>query len=222
MKAMLLAAGHGMRMRPLTENIPKPLLQVCGKPLLQHHIESLSRAGITEIVINHARLGRMIESCFGDGSKFGVDICYSAEGDIPLETGGGIKRALPILGDAPFIVISADIYTDFNFARLTNISADLAHLVLVDNPAHHPHGDFCLVEDRIQKTGGARLTYANIGIFTREFFSHCQEAVIPLGPLLDNAIDTSRVTGEYFSGYWVNVGTPDTLTRINNELNVCK
>jgi len=142
MKAMILAAGRGERMRPLTDQLPKPLLTIDGKPLLQYHIEALAAAGIRELVINHALMGEMIEERFGNGESFKVHISYSAEGDNPLQTGGGIKHALPLLGEAPFIVVNGDIWTDYDFSCLPAVPAGLAHLVLVNNPPHHPHGDF--------------------------------------------------------------------------------
>jgi len=211
MRAMILTAGRGERMRPLTDTIPKPLLEVGGKPLLQHHIERLASAGITGIVINTGRLGDQIEARFADGASLGVDIVYSREGDAPLETGGGIRRALPLLGEDKFLVINGDIWTDYDFAGLPQAPADLAHLVLVANPAHHTEGDFVLADGRLRECGGSRLTYAGIGVFSRELFQEEPEGAFPLAPLLRRAIRRDRVSGEVYAGIWLDVGTPARL-----------
>lgn len=215
MKAMLLAAGLGTRMRPLTDRLPKPLLEVQGSPLLHYHLKNLARAGFAEVIINHSRYGGMIEDYCGDGARYGLRIRYSPEGDEPLETGGGIRNALSLLGTEPFLVVSADIYTDFDFARLHGQSVKLGHLVLVDNPVHHPAGDFHLDGMRISMNAGPRLTYGNIGVLSTSLFTGCRERVFPLGPLLRRTVADGQVTGEHFTGTWVNVGTPEQLAELN-------
>lgn len=213
MKTMILAAGRGERMRPLTDHIPKPLLPVGGKPLLQWHVEALVAAGLREIVINHAWLGGQIEAALGDGRALGADIRYSPEGDTALETGGGIFRALPLLGDAPFVVVNADIATDYPFARLPSTLAGLAHLVLVPNPPHHPEGDFCLEHGRVEAEGGPRFTFSGIGVYRPELFQGQQPGRFPLAPLLRRAMAAGQVSGEYFAGQWLDVGTPERLAQ---------
>ena len=212
---MILAAGLGKRMRPLTDKTPKPLLKVQGKPLLQHHIEKLASAGIKELIINHARMGAQIESYFGVGKSLGVNIQYSAEGDSPLETGGGIKQALPLIDDEVFVVINADIWTDYEYACLPANPSALAHLVMVDNPAHHPQGDFHLHNNRLSSTGDPRLTYSGIGVFRSALFDHCEETVFPLAPVLVAAMEDQQIHGEYFSGRWLDIGTPERLSELN-------
>ena len=219
MKAMILAAGRGERMRPLTDTMPKPLLPVAGNPLIQWHIEALQRAGFSDIVINHAWLGEQIEAALGDGSQFGVRIAYSAEGDTALETGGGIYKALPLLceeetgqlADAPFLVINADVLTDMDFRQLPRQITGLAHLVLVSNPLHHPRGDFVLQGERVISEGEPRLTFSGIGIYHPQLFAHCVPGAFPLAPLLRHAMDLGQVTGEYHAGVWLDVGTQERL-----------
>jgi N-acetyl-alpha-D-muramate 1-phosphate uridylyltransferase len=215
MKAMILAAGLGKRMRELTEQRPKPLLEVAGKPLLEYHIEALARAGVTELVINHALMGALIESYFGNGERFKVNISYSAEGDEPLETGGGIKRVLPLLGEAPFIVVNADIWTDFDFSRLPHSPAGLAHLVLVNNPSQHPQGDFQLKEGNVKDEGTRRHTYSGIGVYRPALFQEMTETVFPLAPLLKEAMRNNQVSGELHSHVWMDIGTPERLNEAN-------
>lgn len=224
MKALLLAAGRGERMRPLTDHTPKPLLEAGGKPLIVWHIERLARAGITELVINHAHLGEQIVSALADGRKFGVSIQYSAE-HIALETAGGIANALQLLGDAaPFAVINADIYCDYDVAQLPAHAAalgnggDLAHLVLVNNPEQHPNGDFGLRDGRVTD-GMPRLTFSGIGIYKPALFRHIPRGTVaPLAPLLRAQIALDRVSGEHYSGHWVDVGTPQRLQQLDNVL----
>jgi len=211
MKAMILAAGRGERMRPLTDHTPKPLLPVGGKPLLQWHVEALVAAGVREIVINHAWLGGQIEAALGDGRALGAAIRYSPEGDNALETGGGIFQALPLLGDAPFVVVNADIVTDYPFARLPAAPAGLAHLVLVPNPDHHPQGDFYLEHGRVEAEGAPRFTYSGIGVYRPELFRGQQSGRFPLAPLLRRAMGMGQVSGEFYSGAWLDVGTPERL-----------
>ncbi|MEX2524514.1 MAG: nucleotidyltransferase family protein [Gammaproteobacteria bacterium] len=212
MRAMILAAGRGERMRPLTDTTPKPLLEVGGRPLLQHHIEGLARAGITEIVVNTGPLGDQIEARFGDGALFGANIIYSHEGDAPLETGGGIRRALPLLGEGGFLVVNGDIWTDYDFSGLPDAPAGLAHLVLVDNPGHHPEGDFVLEDGRIvREDDRPRRTYSGIGVFRPELFRDEPATAFPLAPLLRRAIRRGEVSGEFYPGVWLDIGTPERL-----------
>jgi MurNAc alpha-1-phosphate uridylyltransferase len=217
MKAMILAAGRGERMRPLTDSRPKPLLPVAGKPLIVHHIERLATAGIRQLVINHAHLGDMIEAELGDGSAWGVEIRYSAEGRA-LETGGGIFRALPLLGEAPFLVVNGDIWCDIDFSRLQLPAGMLAHLVLVPNPAHHPQGDFVLHDRRVLDGDGERLTFSGIGLYHPRLFAGCQPGAFALAPLLRNAMAEGRVSGVRHSGSWVDVGTPKRLRELDRQL----
>jgi MurNAc alpha-1-phosphate uridylyltransferase len=212
---MILAAGRGERMRPLTDTTPKPLLRIGGQTLIEHHIHALVRAGITELVINHAHLGEQIAHALGDGSAYGVAIQYSPEGEAALETGGGIFKALPLLGEAPFLVVNADIWTDFDYAGLPQDIDALAHLVMVDNPPQHPGGDFSLSEGRLSRQGPAMLTYSGMGIYRPELFADCTPGAFPLAPLLRAAMDEGRVTGEHFTGSWFDIGTPERLADVN-------
>lgn len=217
---MLLAAGRGERMRPFTDSRPKPLAEVCGKPLIQFHVERLAAAGIERIVINLAWLGGQIRDALGDGSKFGVSIGYSDEGPEALETGGGIFRALPLLGPDPFWSVSADIWTDFEFvdAERRLAATDLAHLVMVANPDFHPHGDFCLREGRISESQGVRLTYGNIALLRPELFAGCRPGRYSVVPLLRVAMAQHRVSGELFTGGWHNVGTMAQMQALDAHL----
>jgi len=214
---MILAAGRGERMRPLTDRIPKPLLPVVGRPLIQHHIEALAQAGFHELVINHAHLGEQIEQALGDGSRWGMQINYSPEPAGALETGGGIFRALPLLGAAPFVVVNGDIWTDYDFSHLSLPENSLAHLVLVDNPAHNPEGDFSLADGQVSDGPGERLTFSGIGVYHPDLFANCRPGAFPLAPLLKTAMAQGRVSGEYYRGRWVDVGTPERLAEINAE-----
>lgn len=221
MKVMVLAAGRGERMRPLTDHTPKPLLAVAGKPLLVHHIERLAAAGLTQLVINHAWLGQQIEDYLGDGARYGVTISYSAEGEA-LETGGGIVRALPLLGDGPFAVLNGDIWCDFDPALLIGAltAQDLAHLLLVDNPDHHPAGDFRLIEGRVSDRQPAEpsLTFAGIGVYRPELFAGAPQGAFALAPLLRRAMAEGRVSGQQHRGLWCDVGTPARLDWLEREL----
>lgn len=230
MKAMILAAGRGERMRPLTDHTPKPLLQAGGKSLIVWHIERLVHAGITELVINHAHLGAQIEAALGDGRQFGAHIRFSSEGTA-LETAGGIANALPLLGAEPFAVINGDIYCDYDFDHLPALAAqmqlaqDVAHLVLVDNPAHHPKGDFALSGSRISSLTtshsplSALLTFSGIGLYQPELFAHIPlGSQAPLAPLLREQIALGKVSGEYHKGLWVDVGTPQRLHELDTQL----
>ncbi|MBN4055372.1 nucleotidyltransferase family protein [bacterium AH-315-K03] len=243
MRAMILAAGLGKRMRPLTNHTPKPLLPLAGKPLIVYHIEALVAAGVTELVINHAYLGEKIEACLGDGSRWGAQIEYSAE-ECLLETGGGIARALPLLGDKPFLLVNGDVWTDFNFTALldplllkqtqSKVEGDLAYLVLVSNPEHNPGGDFYLMPSGCVKSGkrkgenrvdrrliqdGRRLTYAGISLLSPRLFDACPKGAFPLAPLLLNAMERVRISGQYHSGAWVDVGTPERLGQLEQQVN---
>lgn len=215
MKAMILAAGKGERMRPLTLHTPKPLVPAAGKPLIEYHLEALARAGITEVVINHAWLGQQIEDHLGDGQRFGLSIRYSPEGE-PLETGGGIFKALPLLGEAPFLLVNGDIWTDYDFARLQAPLSGLAHLVLVDNPGHHGRGDFRLTDGQVRDGDAApgTLTYSGISVLAPALFDGCQPGAFKLAPLLRQAMAEGRVSGEHYSGQWVDVGTLERLADV--------
>jgi N-acetyl-alpha-D-muramate 1-phosphate uridylyltransferase len=220
MRVMILAAGRGERMRPLTDAVPKPLLAVGGKSLIAWHIERLVRAGLCEMVINHAWLGEQIEAALGDGSTFGAAIRYSRE-PTALETAGGIARALPLLGDAPFLVVNGDIFTDFDFSTLACLALGeaLAHLVLIDNPAHHAQGDFALGGSRVSADGTPRLTYSGIGVYAPALFGRIAPgARAPLAPLLREAMREGRVTGTHYRGQWTDVGTPERLAQLDAGL----
>jgi MurNAc alpha-1-phosphate uridylyltransferase len=222
MKAMILAAGRGERMRPLTDHTPKPLLKAGGKTLIEHRIESLAAAGFRELVINHAHLGAQIEATLGDGERYGVRIAWSREPDAALETGGGIFQALPWLDGDCFLVVNADIWTDYPFARLAGpipiTSSALAHLVLVDNPPQHPQGDFVLRGSRVQAEGTPRLTFSGIGVYHRELFHGCQLGRFPLAPLLRSAMEGGQVSGEHYTGVWRDIGTPERLDELDHML----
>lgn len=214
MKAMILAAGRGERMRPLTDTTPKPLLKAGGRHLIEHHLESLAAAGFESVVINHAYLGEQIEKQLGDGRRYGLSIRYSAEGEA-LETGGGIFRALPLLGDAPFVVINGDVWTDYPYARLRDRQVERAHLVLVDNPPQHPQGDFVLEQGRVHVGEGERLTFSGIGVYHPSLFDGCEDGAFPLAPLLRSAMEKGEVSGEYYRGQWFDIGTPERLAQLD-------
>ncbi|WP_420826820.1 N-acetylmuramate alpha-1-phosphate uridylyltransferase MurU [Chromatium okenii] len=216
--AMILAAGRGERMRPLTDHTPKPLLPVAGKPLIVHHIERLAAAGFRQLVINHAHLGAQIVAALGDGTAFGVQIRYSAEARA-LETGGGIVQALPLLGTAPFVVVNGDIWTDYDVKQLALAEDDLAQLVLVDNPPQHPAGDFRLEEGRVWADGAPRLTFSGIGLYRPALFAGCTAgASLPLAPLLRTAMAAGRVSGQWHRGRWFDIGTPERLAELEQLL----
>ena len=215
---MILAAGRGERMRPLTDHTPKPLLEVGGKPLIEYHLEALARAGFHQVVVNHAHLGLVIESALGDGSRWGLRICYSPEPAGALETGGGIFNALGLLGEGPFLVVNGDVWCDYEFTGCGLDRGDLAHLVLVDNPPHHAAGDFGLDRGRIIDGGGQRLTFSGIGVYRPELVQGAAGGAFPLAPLLRRAIAEKRVSGEHYRGGWVDVGTPDRLHELDHRL----
>lgn len=218
MKALILAAGKGERMRPLTDHTPKPLLHAGGVSLIEHRIHDLARAGFHDLVINHAAQGAQIEAALGDGQRYGVRIRYAPEGAEPLETGGGIFNALPLLGEGPFAVVNADIWSDYPLERLPREPEGLAHLVLVNNPAHHSGGDFALRDGRVTQEGEGKLTYSGIGVYRPELFTACHPGKFPLAPLLRKAMAENKVTGEYYPGAWFDVGTPERLAALDDYL----
>jgi MurNAc alpha-1-phosphate uridylyltransferase len=214
MKAMILAAGKGERLRPLTLHTPKPLVRAGGVPLIEYHLRALKAAGFTDVVINHAWLGQQIEDYLGDGHQLGLNIRYSPEGE-PLETGGGIFRALPLLGDEPFLIVNGDIWTDCDFTALRGPINGLAHLVLVDNPLHHTAGDFALVGGQVRDDASlVRLTYSGIAVLHPQLFAGCVDGAFKLAPLLRDAMAKGLVTGEHFTGRWVDVGTHERLAEV--------
>ena len=216
MKCMLLAAGLGERLRPITDKIPKPLLEIAGKPLIDYHLENLKSAGFKEIVINISYLGEMIESHLGDGSRFNVTIHYSHEGESPLETAGGIIQALPMLGDQPFLVLNADIWCNHSLSFASLDKDKLAHIVLVNNPAHHPKGDFAYEYGKIYNQGKNYLTYSGIGIYDPKLFKNFAAEKLPLAPILRDAIDEELISAEYYSGEWFDIGTEERLEEADN------
>lgn len=216
MKAMILAAGFGKRMMPLTKDTPKPLLKVKGKALIAYHLEKLAAIGCKDVVINHAYLGEQIEQFGGDGSRFGLSIQYSAEGT-PLETTGGIAKALPLLGEQAFLLCNGDVFTDYDFSHLYQkpLNQALAHLVLVDNPTQHPEGDFSLQAGKVIPSNGQTYTYSGIAIISPQLLHHYQSYKGRLADLLTQAIADGLVSGEYYSGAWHDVGTPERLQELN-------
>ena len=220
MKAMILAAGRGERMRPLTLTRPKPLLEAGGAPLIVHQLRALAGAGFEDVVVNLSWLGVQIREALGDGSRHGLRIHYSEEGPEPLETGGGIFRALPLLGDGPFLVLNGDTWSDIPYGDLRERIAarDLAHLVLVPNPAHNPGGDFVLERGRIVETPGERLTFSGVGLYRAELFEGCRDGVFKLAPLLRAAARDGRVGGEVHGGAWLDIGTPERLAELDARL----
>ena len=224
MHAMILAAGRGERMRPLTDHTPKPLLCAGGRPLIEWHLRRLAAAGIVDVVINHAHLGAMIEQALGDGAAFGLRITYSPEA-VALETAGGIARALPRLGQAPFAVINGDIWSDWDLRRLPGIAAQMyaggldAWCVLVENPTHNPGGDFCVHNGLLRNDGQPRLTFSGIGVYAPSLFAGVgQDARSPLAPLLREAAARSRAGAERHRGAWTDVGTPQRLAELDAQL----
>lgn len=233
-KAMILAAGRGERMHPLTDMLPKSLLCVGNKPLIEYHLDNLARAGFVDIVINHAHLGQMIETALGDGERYGINIRYSHE-SIALETAGGIVKALPLLkskvgnepGEQPFLIINADIYCEIDFSTLlpilrqmkANLDGYSAHLVLVSNPEHHPDGDFVLNSGRLALKGKEKLTFSGIGVYKPAFFKDIEPGLVAkLAPKLCQAIAAGKVGGEHYEGVWIDVGTPERLRRLDVQL----
>lgn len=222
MKAMILAAGRGERMRPLTDHTPKPLLKVGGKPLIVWHIERLVQAGFKEIVINHAHLGQQIEDALGDGKPWGAHIQYSPE-KVALETAGGIANALPLLGDAAFLVVNGDTFSDIDYQQLKTAlaSGSLAHLVMVDNPTQHPNGDFALVDGLVQSHGDSQLTFSGVGVYHPDLFLPVKRGdAAKLAPLLRIAMLEQRVSGCHHRGKWYDIGTPERLAELDAQLTV--
>lgn len=218
-RALILAAGRGQRMRPLTDATPKPLLEVGGKRLIEWHLEKLAAAGVREVVINTSHLAEQFPAALGDGARWNLAIRYSDEGPVPLETGGGMRRALPWLGPAPFIAVSADIWSDYDYARLPAEPEGLAHLVMVPNPDFHPHGDFILDGDRLREDGeGERLTFANIGVYRPEFIADEPDRAFKLLPLFQCAMRADLLAGKRFDGFWRNVGSPAQLAELDRLL----
>lgn len=221
---MVLAAGRGERMRPLTDSLPKPLLKVGGKRLIDYHLERLAAGGFREVVINTAWLGDLIPAALGTGEQFGLAITYSHERPEALETGGGIFQALPLLGSAPFLLVNGDVWTDIDFGSLRREppAGALAHLVLVRNPPHHPRGDFRLVEGPghllVSEGEGLRHTYSGVGLYRPEFFAGCTPGKFPLLPLLRRAIEQNALSGELHQGRWYDIGTTERLAALDQEL----
>jgi len=216
---MILAAGRGERMRPLTDHTPKPLLPIAGKPLIVWHIEHLAAAGFTELIINHSHLGQQLEDALGDGDRWGVRIHYSAEGEgKALETGGGIYNALPLLGDEPFLVINGDVFTDLDYALLNMPDHCLASLVLVDNPPHHPAGDFLLADGQVNDGDGDKLTFSGIGVYHPALFVDCRAGAFRLAPLLRKAMSAGKVCGIHYTGHWADVGTPERYQLLDETI----
>lgn len=218
LKVMILAAGRGERMRPLSDTVPKPLLEAGGKPLIVHLIEGLARHGLRDLVINYSHLGEKISAYLGDGGRYGVRVAYSHEEGGGLETGGGIFKALSLIDTDPFMVINGDIWTDYPFDRLPARLDGLAHLVLVDNPPQHPQGDFALREGKLFAEGAPRLTFSGIGVYARALFAECRPGTFPLAPLLRAAMARGLVSGEHYTGRWRDVGTPQRLADLDREL----
>jgi MurNAc alpha-1-phosphate uridylyltransferase len=216
---MILAAGRGERLRPLTDRTPKPLIEVGGKPLIVRHLEALARAGFEDVVVNLAWLGDRIVERLGHGEGFGLEIRYSREPEGALETAGGIVQALPLLGESPFVVVSADVLTDYPFERLRRTSpGDPAHLVMVDNPAHHRQGDFALEQGRIRAGDRQRLTYSGIAVFDPALFAGYEPGRRALRPVIESAISAGLISGEHYAGYWADIGTPQRLEAAQQSL----
>ena len=218
MKAMILAAGRGERMRPLTDRAPKPLLTVGDRTLIEHHLEALRAGGIREVVINLAWLGAQIREKLGNGDAYGLEITYSEEEAGALETGGGIFQALPMLGQAPFWLVNGDVYCDFNYDHRTLEPHSLGHLVMVANPTHHPAGDFALRDGILAPRDQDALTYSGIAMLDPALFAGCRPGKFPLAPLLNAAIEKQALTGERFDGLWADVGTPERLAELDSVI----
>jgi N-acetyl-alpha-D-muramate 1-phosphate uridylyltransferase len=214
MRAMILAAGRGERLRPLTDQLPKPLVDIGGKPLIEHHLERLADAGFHDVVINHNHLGHMLREKIGEGDRWRINIHWSSEHPHALETGGGIFQALPVLGDTPFLVINGDIWTNYSLSRLRSVKCDWAHLVLIPNPDHNPGGDFALQGARVRNTGGVQYTFSGISVYHPRLFNGCVAGKFSVVPLLRSAIDEHVVTGELFHGAWGDIGTVQRLESV--------
>lgn len=217
MKAMLLAAGRGTRMLPLTKDKPKCLLEVAGQTLIEYHLFALAKAGIREVVINAAYWATLIQQALGDGSRYGLRIEYSIEAQ-PLETGGGIMKALPLLGDTPFLVVNTDIWTDYPYQQLLNQPEKMIHLVMVDNPDYDPEGDFYLQQNILNMTTGKCLTYSGIGVFRPQLFANYKVEIFSLREPLLAALNQNVATGEHYQGQWYDIGTPKRLAKLQTKL----
>lgn len=217
MRAMILAAGRGKRLRPHTDTLPKPLLPVRGKPLIEYHLEALAAAGFREIVINRGHLGERLPEALGDGARWGVTIHWSVEPPEALETGGGLHQALPLLGNGPFLAVNGDIWTDYPFVRLRSVKCDYAHLVMIPNPPHNPNGDFRLAGGRLHADGEPKLTYSGIAVYHPRLFAGCEAGRFSVVPLLLQAMRERIVTGERYDGAWSDVGTPERLAALEGD-----
>ena len=217
MRAMILAAGRGERLRPLTDEIPKPLVDIGGKPLIEYHLEGLAAAGFREVVINQGHLGDLLPAALGDGRRWGIRIHWSDEQPEALETGGGIHKALPLLGGSPFLVINGDVWTDYPCARLRAVKCDWAHLVLVPNPPPNPAGDFALLGARISQQGEPRHTFSGIAVYHPRLFAGCSPGKFSVVPLLHAAIRDHMVTGEVYGGEWNDIGTAERLEALRRD-----
>jgi N-acetyl-alpha-D-muramate 1-phosphate uridylyltransferase len=215
---MVLAAGRGERMRPITDILPKPLVPVADKPLIGYHLERLARAGVAEVVINLSWLGDRIRAALGDGREYRLSITYSDEGPVPLETGGGIFNALPLLGPEPFLVVNGDTWSDIDYGHLALEDGANGHIVLVPNPAHNPRGDFGMEGDRVVEREVDRLTYSGVGVYRPEFFVGCSPGRFPMLPLMKRAIAARLLRGELHQGEWCDVGTPERLATLDSEV----
>lgn len=216
MRAMILAAGRGERLRPLTDKLPKSLIEVQGQSLLERHLQRLHSSGIEKAVINLGWLGEQVAERIGSGARYGLDVSYSPEGDNILETGGGIHKALPMLGRAPFLVINADIFTDMPVPRIELPDDAVGHLVLVPTPGYREHGDFSLQEGRV---GNQRdLTFSGVAIYRPEFFDGCESGRFSIVPMLREVADAGRLTGSVYEGVWADIGTPERLAALENEV----
>jgi N-acetyl-alpha-D-muramate 1-phosphate uridylyltransferase len=226
MKAIVLAAGRGERLRPITDTLPKPLVPVAGKPLIVYHLEALARAGVRDVVINLSWLADKIRAALQDGSEYGVHITYSDEGPVALETGGGIFNAIQLLGPGPFMVVNGDTFTDIDFgavqARAANHAGALAWIVLVPNPTQHPQGDFGLEGEQVVERQTGRFTYSGVGVYRPEFFEGCTGGKFPMLPLLKRAIAAGRLRGQLHEGEWCDVGTPQRLAELDKRVGAAR
>lgn len=218
MRAMILAAGRGERLRPLTDKTPKPLLEVGGRPLIEYHLANLANAGFGEIVINLAHRGDMIRDTLGSGSSWGLNISYSPEPPDALDTGGGIHKALPLLGESPFAIINGDVFSEYPLARLRAIKCDHAHLVLVPNPDHNPNGDFAMKGGYVNSDDQPRYTFSGISVYHPRFFDSVSGGRYSVVPMLLEAMKLQRVTGEIFKGVWHDIGTLERLETLRGQL----
>ena len=217
MIAMILAAGRGKRLRPITETLPKALVEVQGRSLIERHLDTLAEAGIETVVINLGWLGQQIIERVGSGHAYGLKVIYSPEGDDILETGGGIYRALPLLGNGPFLVVNADVYTDMPVPSVSLVEGDVAHLFLVPTPGYKAHGDFELREGRVIDGVSPELTFSGVALYHPHFFSECGPGRFPLAPMLRQAARAGRVSGSIYGGLWEDVGTPERLEELNRS-----